>query len=85
MTLNNFLSALKTPDVKIILLDASGTEIIKFFSSGYAGVESDILARTVRKFEITSVSSISITVNDAVTTPATEPSTDGTNDGTSGG
>ena len=66
MTLRAFLDALKTSGVKITLLDAAGTEIIKFFSEGYEGVESDILGRTIRKFEITSNTAISVTINDAV-------------------
>lgn len=67
MTLNEFLSALKTPDVKITLLDAAGSEIIKFFSntSGNEGVEGDVLARTVRKFEIVSATAIIVVIDDA--------------------
>ena len=66
MTLNDFLSVLKTDGIKITLLDTASAEIIKFYSEGYEGIESDILARTVRKFEITSNTSMSITINDAV-------------------
>ena len=65
MLLSAFLSALKTQNVKITLLDKEDNEIIKFYSEGYSGVESDILARTVKKFEITSNSSLTITLEDA--------------------
>lgn len=65
MTLNEFLSALKTQGVKITLVDAEGNELIKFFSDGFASVESDILARTVKKFDITSANSMSIVLNNA--------------------
>lgn len=77
MTLNAFMAALKTPGVKVTLLDSEGTEIIKFFSDGYAGVESDILARTIKKFEIPATNTINITLNDAEA-PAQEQETETT-------
>ena len=69
MTLNEFMSALKTQGVKITLLDVEDNEIIKFFSEGYLGVEADILARTIKKFDLTSVNAISIVLNDVDTPP----------------
>ncbi len=63
MLLSDFLSALKTEGVKVTLIDEDGKEMIKFFSEGYINVESDILARTIKKFEITSATSISVVIN----------------------
>lgn len=59
MKLRDIVSALKTREIKITIID-DGDEIIKFYSEGYAGVESDILDRDVSKWEITSASSVSI-------------------------
>lgn len=73
MLLSDFLSALKTPSIKVTLLNTEDVEIIKFFSEGYAGVEADILARTIKKFEIVSNTALNIVLNDAATeseTPA---------------
>ena len=65
MLLSDFLSALKTEGVKITLVDEDGNEMIKFFSEGYTNVESDVLARTVKKFDLTSATSLSIVINNA--------------------
>lgn len=77
MTLNAFMQALKTEGVKVTLLDSDGKEIIKFYSDGYAGVEADILARTIKKFEIPANNSLNITLNDAVTTDTTDTTNNG--------
>ena len=69
MTLTDFMSALKTASVKVTLLDSEGAELIKFYSNGYTGVESDILARTIKKFEITANNAIVITLNEATDEP----------------
>lgn len=66
MLLSDFLSALKTEGVKITLVDEDGNEMIKFFSEGYTNVESDVLARTVKKFDLTSATSLSIVINNAI-------------------
>lgn len=67
MTLNDFLSALKTEGVKVTLVDVEGNELIKFFSEGYKGVESDILARTIKKFDLTSANALTVIINEATT------------------
>lgn len=64
MLLSDFMSALKTTGVKVTLFDTEGKELIKFFSEGYTSVESEILARTVKRFELTSATSISIVLSD---------------------
>jgi len=66
MTLQEFISVLKTPEIKVILKDNdTDDEIIKFYSDGYSGVEADILAREVNRWEITSQSAITIVLNAA--------------------
>lgn len=81
MTLKDFLLALKTKEVRITLVDAEGDEMIKFFSEGYINVESEILARTVKRFDLTSATSLSIVLNNTVdeTTPETNEATQDTN------
>ena len=64
MKLQDIISALKTKEIKVTIID-DGEEIIKFYSEGYAGVESDILDREVSKWDITSASSISIYLTSA--------------------
>jgi len=69
MTLQEFIAGLKTAEVKVILKDNStDDEIIKFYSDGYAGVEADILARTVNRWTIESGSSITVVLNSATDT-----------------
>lgn len=69
MTLEQFISTLKTSDIKVSVfsVEDAETEIIKFYSDGYAGVESDILARTVKRWSITSSSAISVTLEEPET------------------
>jgi hypothetical protein len=75
MTLLAFMSALKTEGVKVTLIDSDGKEIIKFYSNGYAGVESEILALTVKKFELPANNTLNITLNDAPSGSGTSSST----------
>ena len=77
MKLRDIVSALTTREVKVTVLDG-GAEIIKFFSEGYAGVESEILDRDVSKWDITSASSISIFLAAVPNTTPTEPETNPT-------
>lgn len=65
MTLLQFLEVFGTKDIKITLVDENGNEIIKFYSEGYEGVESDISAKLVKKIDLTSASSLSIVLKDA--------------------
>jgi len=53
MTLLDFISNLTTENVSVSVVDnATEQEIIEFKSQGYAGIESDISARTVKKWSI---------------------------------
>ena len=66
MTLLQLIEALKTQNVNVSVLDAeTDDEIICFKSQGIAGVESEVSARTVRRWELTSASAIKVTLETA--------------------
>ena len=53
MTLLQFISSLITQNVNVIVIDGETEQtIIEFKSQGYAGVEGDVSARTVKKWAI---------------------------------
>lgn len=67
MTLLEFISTLGTQNVNVTIIDGDTEKIIiEFKSQGYAGVESDILAKNVSSWTVSSVvgnsSSIAITL-----------------------
>ena len=64
MTLAELISALKTKNVKVTVSDDSD-EIITFYSAGILGVESDVSARNVKKWEITGAAAISVFLESA--------------------
>ena len=74
MILKDFLSTLKTADIKVTIYDASDTdtELIKFYAGGYEGVESDLLAKTIKKWEINSGVAVTVILNAAAS--SVEPS-----------
>jgi hypothetical protein len=59
MKLRDFMETFKSREIKVSVIDA-GEDLIKFFSEGWAGVESDILDRNISKWEMTSATSISV-------------------------
>jgi len=66
MTLAELISALKTKNVKVTVIDAeTDGVIITFFSEGIGGVESDVSARTVRKWSLDGASAISVSLEAA--------------------
>lgn len=66
MTLAELISALKTKNVKVTVIDAeTDGVIIAFFSDGIAGVEGDVSARTVRKWSLDGATSISVSLEAA--------------------
>lgn len=66
MTLAELISALKTKNVKVTVIDAeTDGVIISFFSEGIAGVEGDVSARTVRKWSLDGATSISVSLEAA--------------------
>lgn len=66
MTLLQLVSALRTNNIKVTVVDAdSDNELIVFFSQGVSGVESDVSARTVRRWELTGASAIKVVLEAA--------------------
>ena len=72
MTLLDFIAPLKTKDIKVTLTDSDDNELIRFYSDGYASVESDVLARPISKWNITSNSAVTIVLKDAESTPSSD-------------
>ena len=68
MTLREFMSCLTNATLNVVLSDENGN-LITFISGGYASVESDLLARKVKKWSVNSSTSISVLLKDAETTP----------------
>ena len=67
MTLLQLIEALKTTNVNVSVIDAdTDDEIICFKSQGIAGVENEVSARTVRRWEIAGATSIKVTLEAAV-------------------
>lgn len=66
MTLLQLISFLNTNNVKITVKDGdSDTEIITFFSQGISGVEGDVSARTVKRWNLTGSTSIEVVLDAA--------------------
>lgn len=66
MSLLDLITALKTSNVTVTVTDAADdTEIIVFKASGIAGVEGDVSARTVRRWEITGATAIKVVLEPA--------------------
>ena len=63
MTLQTFMETLKSSEIKVTLI-SDDSPLIKFYSDGYSGIESDVLARIVRKWEILSATAITVTLED---------------------
>ena len=59
MTLLQLITALKTDNVKVTVLEGE-TEIITFYSQGINAVEGDVSARTVNKWDITGAKAITV-------------------------
>ncbi len=66
MDLQTLMTTLKTKEIKVTIMDADENEIIKFYSDGYAGVESDLLAKTVSKWYIASATAITVYIEDDI-------------------
>ena len=66
MTLAELISALKTKNVKVTVIDAeTDGVIISFFSEGIGGVEGVVSARTFRKWSLDGATSISVSLEAA--------------------
>lgn len=67
MTLLQLVQTLSTKNVKITVKDGdSDNEIITFFSPCISGVEGDVSARNVRRWELTGAQSIVVVLDAAV-------------------
>ena len=64
MTLQAFMSSCSTSKMQVTISDSNG-EIITFNSEGFAGVESDVLAREVVTWGVTTQRTLAITIADA--------------------
>lgn len=65
MKLSDFLSALKTDNVQVVVTDLQGAEVCKIYASSYVALDQDIKDRTVNRWTIKSATSIEIVLNDA--------------------
>lgn len=66
MTLLELISGLKNKNISVKVVDKdSDTEIITFMSQGIAGVEGDVSARNVYKWEINGATSITVVLEAA--------------------
>lgn len=66
MTLLQLISVLKTNNVNVTVVDAdTDEEIIVFRSQGVSGVEGDVSARTVRRWELVGASAIKVVLETA--------------------
>jgi len=66
MTLLQLIQSLKTSNVNVSVRDGeSDAEIIVFKAAGILGVEGDVSARTVKKWEITGASAITVVLEPA--------------------
>ena len=65
MTLLQLITALKTDNVKVTVLEGE-TEIITFYNQGINAVEGNVSARTVNKWDITGTKAITVVLDAAV-------------------
>lgn len=72
MKLRDFLEKFKSKEIKVLVMN-DGEDLIKFYSEGWAGVESDILDMNISKWEITSATSITIYLNDESNSDPVDP------------
>lgn len=65
MKLSDFLAALKSPNVQVVVTDLQDTEICKIFASSYTALDESVSERTVNRWTIKSATLIEIVLNDA--------------------
>lgn len=73
MTVRDFLSTLKSKEIKVTLKDLNEDDIVKFYSEGYAGVESDLLDRTLNKWYLTGTTALTVYLDNVTDETPTEP------------
>ncbi len=65
MTLKTFMETCTTTKMSVTISDSTG-DIITFNSEGYAGVESDVLAREVKSWGISNQKTLNVVIADIV-------------------
>lgn len=65
MKLSDFLAALKSPNVQVVVTDLQDTEICKIFASSYTALDETVSERTVNRWTIKSATLLEIVLNDA--------------------
>ncbi len=65
MKLSDFLVALKSPNVQVVVTDLQDTEICKIFASSYTALDETVSERTVNRWTIKSATLLEIVLNDA--------------------
>ena len=76
MILREFMSTLKTAELKITLYDSEASEIVIFYSPGYLGLESDILNSNVDKWLVISDTELKVYTSYTIPSDDTEPDTE---------
>ena len=65
MKLSDFLAALKSPNVQVVVTDLQDTEICKIFASSYTALDESVSERTINRWTIKSATLLEIVLNDA--------------------
>ena len=65
MTLQNFLTTLKSTDVLVTICDKDTNEICKIYANGIDALDDAIEAREIARWEIISSKQVSIYLKDA--------------------
>ncbi|WP_406543900.1 hypothetical protein [Pseudobutyrivibrio sp.] len=64
MTLSEFLAALKSPNVQVVVTDLQDVEICKIFASSYTALDESVSERTINRWTIKSATLLEIVLND---------------------
>lgn len=65
MKLSDFLAALKSPNVQVVVTDLQDIEICKIFATSYTALDESVSERTINRWTINSATNIGIVLNDA--------------------
>ena len=66
MKLSDFLAALKSPNVQVVVTDLQDVEICKIYATSYTALDESVSDRTVNRWTINSATNIGIVLNDAI-------------------
>ena len=65
MTLNSFLIALETPNVKVVVKDSQEKDICKITAESVTALDDTIEQRSINRWYINGATSITVFLNDA--------------------